>query len=159
MDRWKQISLYNNEPKFGDLLNRVEKSYKGKEKVHIRIVSWWLRCEVSTVFYPKKQTSYYRKLWHRVAEILGLEHITVQFSLDKYYCVQHKKYCKYIKNLEEGQLYDSDYECSDSEYDDCCNVEHRIVTKRHIFIIAPGENYDEITLKQYLSHEMGIHCI
>ena len=112
MDRWKNISIYNDEIKFGDLLRRVEKEYKGKEKEYTRILLWWLRENFSLIYYPKKQTSYHRRLWYRASEILGLQHKTLEFSLNTYYCINHKKYCKYIKLSNCDKLYDSDHECS-----------------------------------------------
>ena len=97
--------------------------------------------------------------------------------MNKYYCTQHKKYCNYIKRSADDQLYDSDHECSDGHsqiYDDSCSAEHsyeiqrscihsvildhRIVNRRHVFIMAPGVHHNEGTLKQYLSTDMNINC-
>lgn len=150
-DRWK--ILCKTHTKYGDWLRELETTYKGNELWwYIRTLAYWLRNPAChQVYYPKKQRSCNRKLWHVAAEKLGLKHFTIDFTVDKWFCNEHKKYCTKIKQSAEDIVYDSDHECSDFEWDDRCDPEHRILNLRHIYIIAPEchtiKNIDD--LKKY----------
>jgi hypothetical protein len=136
-ERWKLV--IKNHIKYGDWLRELVATYKGNELLwYIRTLAYWLRHPSNQqIYYPKKQRSYNRKMWHLAAEKLELKHFTIDFTVDKWFCKEHKKYCNKIKNSVEDIIYDSDHECSDFEWDDKCDPKHRILNLRHIYVVAP----------------------
>ena len=151
-DRWK--ILCKTHTKYGDWLRELETTYKGNELWwYIRTLAYWLRNPAChQVYCPKKQRSCNRILWQSAAEKLGLKHFTINFTVEKCFCQEHKKYCTNIRK-RNSQYYDSDDEyCPKYELYDRCNPIYRTLNLTHIYIVSPDcHTIDDV--KAYIIHE------
>lgn len=138
MLRWQHTPLAKNATTFGDLSRFVKTNYSGEALWTIRTLLYWLQSNSEPFYRYKVQTSYKRRLFHEGAENLGLQHYTLEFEQERYYCRSHKKYCSQIRNTVDDRVWDSDHECSDNDIqDDRCDPQLHIHIRRHVFIVAP----------------------
>lgn len=160
---WIRDYLQNKEDiiSYGNVLNLICIKYSGDELRIVRIILRWLRGDKyspkkthSCYFKPKKQNGQHRKLYHDVADKLGLNHFTIEITSERYYCKNHKNFCsKYRPSVDiYSKTYDSDHECSDSNFDDRCDPELR-VSERRITYIANAD----IDTEQKLMHFININ--